>query len=52
MFFTDPTDRTATMVRPTASVTLAIGVSVVVTVALGVFPQPVLDLASRAGTFL
>ncbi|QII06529.1 NADH-quinone oxidoreductase subunit NuoN [Rhodococcoides fascians A25f] len=52
MFFTDPTDRTVTMVRPTASVSCAIGVSVVVTVALGVFPQPVLDIATRAGNFL
>ncbi|MEW1930838.1 NADH-quinone oxidoreductase subunit NuoN [Rhodococcus sp. NPDC079359] len=52
MFFTDPGERTATIVRPTASVSCAIGVSVVVTVALGVFPQPVLDLAARAGNFL
>ncbi|MCZ4518495.1 NADH-quinone oxidoreductase subunit NuoN [Rhodococcus ruber] len=52
MFFTDPTDRTVTMVRPTTSVSCAIGVSVVVTVALGVFPQPVLDIATRAGNFL
>ena len=52
MFFTEPTDRTVTMVSPTASVSCAIGVSVVVTVALGVFPQPVLDIAVRAGNFL
>ncbi|MDI9895111.1 NADH-quinone oxidoreductase subunit NuoN [Rhodococcus sp. IEGM 1381] len=52
MFFTDPTDRTVTMVRPTAPVSCAIGVSVLVTVALGVFPQPVLDIAARAGNFL
>ena len=52
MFFTDPGPRTATIVRPTASVSCAIGLSVVVTVVLGVFPQPVLDLAARAANFL
>ncbi|MBY4132909.1 NADH-quinone oxidoreductase subunit NuoN [Rhodococcus fascians] len=52
MFFTEPSERTATVVRPTAPVACAIGVSVIVTVALGVFPQPVLDIAARAGNFL
>ena len=52
MFFTDPGETTATIVRPTASVSCSIGASVVVTVALGVFPQPVLDLAARAANFL
>lgn len=52
MFFTEPTENTATIVRPTAPLALSICLSVVATVGLGVFPQPVLDIASRAAEFL
>jgi NADH-quinone oxidoreductase subunit N len=57
MFFFDPepgrADGTDTRVaRPQAVTLLAVGVGVVATVALGVFPGPVLDLAQQAGEFI
>ncbi|SDS91149.1 NADH-quinone oxidoreductase subunit NuoN [Microlunatus soli] len=54
MFFTTPKDGApvAEVVRPGASTLAAIGIGVVATVFLGVYPGPVLDLAASAGEFL
>lgn len=54
MFFATPKDGApvAEVVRPGASTLVAIGIGVVATVFLGVFPGPVLDLAAHAGEFL
>ncbi|GAA1432916.1 NADH-quinone oxidoreductase subunit NuoN [Microlunatus lacustris] len=57
MFFTDPEPGRSDgadvrVARPQAVTLLAVGVAVVATVALGVFPGPVLDLAQQAGEFI
>ena len=57
MFFTDAEPGRADgsdvlVARPQAVTLLAVGVAVVATVALGVFPGPVLDLAQQAGEFI
>jgi NADH-quinone oxidoreductase subunit N len=54
MFFSAPKADTqvAEVVRPSWSTLTAIGIGVVVTVVLGVYPGPVLDLAASAGEFL
>jgi NADH-quinone oxidoreductase subunit N len=45
-------ERTSTVVRPQITTIVAIGVGLVATVALGVFPGPLLDLAQHAGEFI
>lgn len=52
MFFTEPTDETPHVLAPSALSKAAIAVCALVTVLLGILPQPVLDLAERAATFL
>ncbi|WP_156298747.1 NADH-quinone oxidoreductase subunit NuoN [Mycobacterium paragordonae] len=52
MFFTEPTDDTPRVMAPGVLSKAAIAVCALVTVLLGIFPQPVLDLAERAATFL
>lgn len=52
MYFTEPGDDAPTIAVPSAFTTLAIAIPVAVTVALGVLPQPVLDLVERADVFL
>jgi NADH-quinone oxidoreductase subunit N len=52
MFFTDPPEDGPTIALPSGFTTLALSISVAVTVILGVFPQPVLDLVERADVFL
>lgn len=52
MFFTEPTDDTPHVMAPGVLSKAAIAVCALVTVLLGIFPQPVLDLAERAATFL
>ncbi|MFY9331623.1 MAG: NADH-quinone oxidoreductase subunit NuoN [Candidatus Nanopelagicales bacterium] len=52
MFFTDPAEDGPVIAIPSAFTTLALAVSVAVTVILGVFPQPVLDLVEQANVFL
>jgi NADH-quinone oxidoreductase subunit N len=52
MFFTDPVQVAPQVVRPGWSTLTAVGVGVVATVALGIFPGPLLDLAQQAGEFL
>ncbi|NLE79301.1 MAG: NADH-quinone oxidoreductase subunit N, partial [Rhodococcus sp.] len=51
MFFTEP-DGDAVTVDPPGAVTAAVvAVSALITVVLGIAPQPVLDLAERAAVF-
>jgi NADH-quinone oxidoreductase subunit N len=52
MFFSDPVTVAPQVVRPGWTTITAVGVGVVATVALGVFPGPLLDLAQHAGEFL
>ncbi len=52
MFFTEATGDTAHVVAPGILSKAAIAVCVVVTVALGIFPQPLLDLADHAAHLL
>jgi len=52
MFFTDPAPDGPTVSVPSAYTAGAIAVGLAVTVVLGVLPQPVLDLASRASQFV
>jgi NADH-quinone oxidoreductase subunit N len=52
MFFSDPVQVAPQVVRPGWTTLTAVGVGVVATVALGVFPGPLLDLAQSAGEFL
>ncbi|WP_240794779.1 NADH-quinone oxidoreductase subunit NuoN [Rhodococcus zopfii] len=51
MFFTEAHDDTATVVAPGAVTGVVVAVSALVTVVLGIVPQPVLDLADRAAGF-
>ena len=52
MFFAPPVEDGPVVVIPGATTAAALAVSVAVTVVLGVFPQPVLDLANHAVPFL
>lgn len=52
MFFTEPTEDTPRVVEPGVLSKAAIAVCALVTVGLGIFPQPVLDLADQAGQLL
>jgi NADH-quinone oxidoreductase subunit N len=52
MFFSEPAVDGPTVAVPSAFTTVAVAVSLGVTIALGVFPQPVLDLADQAAVFL
>jgi NADH-quinone oxidoreductase subunit N len=52
MFFSDPVTVAPEVVRPGWTTLTAVGVGVVATVALGIFPGPLLDLAQTAGEFL
>lgn len=52
MFFTDPGADAPTVVRPSLFTSVAIALCAGVTVVLGVFPQPLLDLAERAAEFV
>jgi NADH-quinone oxidoreductase subunit N len=54
MFFTEPKsgDQVAEVARPGWTTLAAVGFGVVVTIVLGVYPGPVLDLAASAGEFL
>jgi NADH-quinone oxidoreductase subunit N len=52
MFFTEPTSEDVSVVVPSSFTSIAIGVSVAVTVILGVVPQFVIDLAEQASTFV
>jgi NADH-quinone oxidoreductase subunit N len=52
MFFSDPSQVAPEVVRPGWTTLAAVGVGVVATVALGIYPGPLLDLAQHAGEFL
>jgi len=52
MFFAEPTEQTASVVIPSAFTTIALSAGVAVTLILGIFPQPVLEMLSNAGLFL
>ena len=52
MFFTEATDHTPHVMAPGILSKAAIAVCAVVTVALGIFPQPLLDLADQAAQLL
>jgi NADH-quinone oxidoreductase subunit N len=52
MFFTEGSDDTPQVVAPDILSKAAIAVCAAVTVFLGIFPQPLLDLAERAAQFL
>jgi NADH-quinone oxidoreductase subunit N len=52
MFFTERAEDAPSVVVPSSLTAIAIGVTVAVTVILGVLPQSVLDLADKASTFI
>ena len=52
MFFTEPTADAPTVAVPSVWTTAALATGLAVTVAMGVFPGPLLDLASAAGVFV
>ena len=52
MFFTDPPEEAPEVVVPSGLTTAVITVTAAVTFALGALPQPLLDLANNAETFL
>jgi NADH-quinone oxidoreductase subunit N len=52
MFFTEATENTPRVVAPDLLSKVAIAVCAVVTVVLGIFPQPLLDLADQAAQLL
>jgi NADH-quinone oxidoreductase subunit N len=52
MFFTEPTDDTPQVVAPGILSKIAIAVCAAITVILGIFPQPLLELADHAAQLL
>ena len=52
MYFSDPTEETASVVVPSAFTTIAVTASAVMTIALGIFPQWLLDIVDQAGVFI
>jgi NADH-quinone oxidoreductase subunit N len=52
MFFSEPAEGGPVVVRPSAYTSLAVGIGALVTLWLGVIPQPLLSLANHAATQL
>ena len=52
MFFKDPVEEGTSVVLPSALTTIAITISAVVTLVLGVFPAPLLDFIASTATFV
>jgi NADH-quinone oxidoreductase subunit N len=52
MFFKDPVEDGTSVVIPSALTTITISVSAVVTLILGVYPAPVIDLISSTAQFI
>ena len=52
MYFSDPPEDAPTIAVPSALTTLSIAVCAAATVALGVVPGPVIDLAQEAAAFV
>ena len=52
MFFTDPEEDTVTVTIPSLNTNLTIWVAAIVTIALGVYPTPILDAVASLATFV
>jgi NADH-quinone oxidoreductase subunit N len=52
MFFSEPTEQSAVAVRTDGLTALAVGIAAAATVALGVWPSPILTFAEQAAQFL
>jgi NADH-quinone oxidoreductase subunit N len=52
MYFAEPTEDTASVVVPSTFTTIALTAATVMTIALGVFPQWLLDIIEQAGVFV
>jgi NADH-quinone oxidoreductase subunit N len=52
MFFSEPTEATASVVVPSVFTTIALAAAATVTVVLGIVPQPLLELVSHANVFV
>jgi NADH-quinone oxidoreductase subunit N len=52
MFFAQPPENGPTIAIPGWSTSIALTLGVLVTIVLGIVPQPVLDLAAKAGKVL
>jgi len=52
MFFTEPTEQTATVAVPSVFTTIALAAGATVTILLGIVPQPLLELIVNAGIFV
>jgi NADH-quinone oxidoreductase subunit N len=52
MFFSDPVGDGPTVAVPSVLTTATITIGATMTLALGIVPQPVLDLARQAGEFI
>lgn len=52
MFFSEPSDEAVGVLAPSVTTTAAIAIGVLVTVLLGVFPAPMLDLAAGSALFM
>ena len=52
MFFKDPVEDGTSVVLPSALTTIAITISAVVTLVLGIFPAPLLDFIASTATFV
>lgn len=52
MYFAKPTEETASVAIPSAFTTIALTTAAVLTIALGVFPQWLLDIIEQAGVFI
>jgi NADH-quinone oxidoreductase subunit N len=48
MYFSEPPENAPTVAIPSPATTIALTLGTLVTIVLGIFPQPVLDLASHA----
>jgi len=52
MFFTEPTEQTASVVVPSAFTTIALAAAATITAVLGILPQPLLELLANADVFI
>jgi NADH-quinone oxidoreductase subunit N len=52
MYFAEPPENAPTVAIPGWTSSVALTVGVVVTIFLGVFPQPVVDLATKAASLV
>jgi len=52
MFFSQPTEQTASVVVPSAFTTIALAAAATITAVLGILPQPLLELLANADVFI